>query len=296
MKDSDWRILYELHKTSNLTKTANLLFMTQPTLTKRLKQMETEWGCTIVDRTPKGLTFTAEGNFLAAQAEKYLELFHDTKEELKKLQDAALTEIVIGASYTYSKYSLADVLVPYQIAHPNIKFRIVNDSSDALYRQVLDGSVDVGFLRGDYEGPVNRTLLGETRGFLVTKGAVEVSVLPGLHRLDYKTNEKTTKILNRWWEMCFESAYPSGMMVGHIDGAWKLIDEGMGYALSFLPENFENRYQLTLTPLTWPDGTPVMRKTWFVYPKEKRLPEKLADFIKYTESLAASFSSSSAYF
>mgnify|MGYP000157151643 FL=1 len=222
MKDSDWRILYELHKTSNLTKTANLLFMTQPTLTKRLKQMETEWGCTIVDRTPKGLTFTAEGNFLAAQAEKYLELFHDTKEELKKLQDAALTEIVIGASYTYSKYSLADVLVPYQIAHPNIKFRIVNDSSDALYRQVLDGSVDVGFLRGDYEGPVNRTLLGETRGFLVTKGAVEVSALPGMHRLDYKTNEKTTRILNRWWEMCFESAYPSGMMVGHIDGAWKL--------------------------------------------------------------------------
>ena len=296
MKDSDWRILYELHKTSNLTKTANLLFMTQPTLTKRLKQMETEWGCTIVDRTPKGLTFTAEGNFLATQAEKYLDLFRDTKDELKKLQEAALTEIVIGASYTYSKYSLADVLVPYQIAHPNIKFRIVNDSSDALYRQVLDGSVDVGFLRGDYEGPVNRTLLGETRGFLVTKGAVEVSVLPGLHRLDYKTNEKTTKILNRWWEMCFESAYPSGMMVGHIDGAWKLIDEGMGYALSFLPENFENRYQLTLTPLTWPDGTPVTRKTWFVYPKEKRLPEKLADFIKYTESLAASFSSSSAYF
>ena len=264
--------------------------MTQPTLTKRLKQMETEWGCTIVDRTPKGLTFTAEGNFLAAQAEKYLELFHDTKEELKKLQDAALTEIVIGASYTYSKYSLADVLVPYQIAHPNIKFRIVNDSSDALYRQVLDGSVDVGFLRGDYEGPVNRTLLGETRGFLVTKGAVEVSALPGMHRLDYKTNEKTTGILTRWWEMCFANAYPSGMMVGHIDGAWKLIDEGMGYALSFLPENFENRYQLTLTPLTWPDETPVTRRTWFVYPKEKRLPEKLADFIKYTESLSAKVS------
>ena len=290
MKDSDWRILYELHKTSNLTKTANLLFMTQPTLTKRLKQMETEWGCTIVDRTPKGLTFTAEGNFLATQAEKYLDLFRDTKDELKKLQEAALTEIVIGASYTYSKYSLADVLVPYQVTHPNVKFRIVNDSSDALYRQVLDGSVDVGFLRGDYEGPVNRTLLGETRGFLVTKGAVEVSALPGMHRLDYKTNEKTTRILNRWWEMCFESAYPSGMMVGHIDGAWKLIDEGMGYALSFLPENFENRYQLTLTPLTWPDGTPVTRKTWFVYPKEKRLPEKLADFIKYTESLSAKVS------
>lgn len=286
MKDSDWRILYELHKTSNLTKTANLLFMTQPTLTKRLKQMETEWGCSIVDRTPKGLTFTAEGNFLAAQAQKYLELFHSTKEELKKLQEAALTEIVIGASYTYSKYSLADVLVPYQVTHPNVKFRIVNDSSDALYRQILDESVDVGFLRGDYEGPVNRTLLGETQGFLVTKVAVALSSLSGMHRLEYKTNEKTTVILTSWWESHFETPYPSGMMVGHIDGAWKLIDEGMGYALSFLSENFENRYQLTLTPLTWTDGTPVIRKTWFLYPKEKRLPAKLLDFIQYTENLA----------
>lgn len=292
MKDSDWRILYELHKTSNLTKTANLLYMTQPTLTKRLKQIEAEWGCTIVDRTPKGLTFTDEGNFLAAQAKQYLDLFRSTKDELKRIQEAALTEIVIGASYTYSKYSLADVLVPYQALHPNTRFRIVNDSSDALYRQVLDGSVDVGFLRGDYDGPVNRTLLGETGGFLVTKGPADFSALSNMPRLDYKTNEKTTSILTTWWEARFKTDWPAGMMVGHIDGAWKLIEEGMGYALSFLPENFENRYQLTLTPLLWPDGSQVMRNTWFVYPKEKRIPEKLADFIQYTESLASKSSGS----
>ena len=61
---------------------------------------------------PKGLTFTAEGNFLAAQAEKISGAVPCHKGRIKKLQDAALTEIVIGASYTYSKYSLADVLVP----------------------------------------------------------------------------------------------------------------------------------------------------------------------------------------
>lgn len=287
MKDSDWKIIYELHKTANLTKTANLLYMTQPTLTKRLKQIESEWDCTIVDRTPKGLAFTAEGDFLAEQAKKYLELFQFTKNELNRMKEEALTEIVIGASYTYSKYSLADVLVPFQMTHPNIKFRILNDSSDALYRQVMDGSVDVGFLRGDYDGPVHRTLLGKTRGFLVTKEPVELSELSGMHRLDYKTNEKTSDILTKWWESNFDTPYPSGMMVGHIDGAWKLIYEGMGYALVFLPENFENRFNLTLTPLFLNDGTPVTRNTWFVYPKEKRLPEKLFDFIQYTEQFAS---------
>lgn len=286
MKDSDWRIIYELHKTANLTKTANLLYMTQPTLTKRLKQIESEWGCTIVDRTPKGLCFTTEGNFLAEQAKKYLDFFEFTKNELSKIKEESLTEIIIGASYTYSKYSLADVLVPFQMTHPNIKFRIVNDSSDALYRQVMDGSIDVGFLRGDYDGPVNRTLLGRTCGFLVTKDPADLSELNGMHRLDYKTNEKTTDILTGWWKSHFNTAYPSGMMVGHIDGAWKLIYEGMGYALVFLPENFENRFNLTLSPLLWDDGSPVTRNTWFVYPKEKRLPKKLSDFIQYTEHFA----------
>ena len=57
MKDSDWEILYELHRNPNMTKVANLLYITQPSLTKRLQHMEAEFQVTIVNRTPKGLTF-----------------------------------------------------------------------------------------------------------------------------------------------------------------------------------------------------------------------------------------------
>jgi len=42
MKDSDWEILYELHRNPNMTKVANLLYITQPSLTKRLQHMEAE--------------------------------------------------------------------------------------------------------------------------------------------------------------------------------------------------------------------------------------------------------------
>ncbi len=73
MKDSDWEILYALYKKPNITKVANMLFMTQPSLTKRLQQMEKEFDVTIVDRTPKGLVFTKEGTYLAKQAGYYLE-------------------------------------------------------------------------------------------------------------------------------------------------------------------------------------------------------------------------------
>lgn len=287
MRDSDWRILYELRRTSNLTKTAGLLYMTQPAITKRLKQMEEEWGAEIVLRTPRGLSFTAEGELLAEQAGKYLSLFQETKEQLSRLKEEKQAKIVIAASYTYSKYNLADVLVPYQAAHPEVRFHILNDSSDALFRQVAEGTADVGFVRGDYDGPVNRIFLGETRAYLATKEAADFDALPGMQRLEYRTNQKTEEILAAWWRERFNTAYPAGMMVGHIDGVWKLIYEGLGCALVFLPENFENRYELSLTPLCHRDGSPVTRKTWFIYPKEKRLFRELEEFIRYIEGMRA---------
>lgn len=71
MKDSDWEILYALYKKPNITKVANMLFMTQPSLTKRLQQMEKEFDVTIVDRTPKGLVFT-KGRYVSCQAGRIL--------------------------------------------------------------------------------------------------------------------------------------------------------------------------------------------------------------------------------
>ena len=51
MRDTDWQILQALYKNPNMTKVANSFYMTQPSLTKRLKQMEEEFGVTIVRGT-----------------------------------------------------------------------------------------------------------------------------------------------------------------------------------------------------------------------------------------------------
>ena len=98
MKDSDWEILYELHKNPNMTKVANLLYMTQPSLTKRIQHMEEEFQIQIVNRTPKGLEFTREGDFLAEKAEEYLKFLKKTREELKGMKEKSKGEIVIGSS------------------------------------------------------------------------------------------------------------------------------------------------------------------------------------------------------
>lgn len=283
MKDSDWEILYELYKNPNMSKVASLLFMTQPSLTKRLQHMESEFQVTIVNRTPKGLEFTREGEFLAKQAEIYLDFMKETNRRLDELKESAEENIVIGSSYTYSKYTLTDVLYQYNQTHSNVNFHIVNDQSNLLFRKLLEGAVDVGFIRGDYEGAVNKVLIAQNQAYLITREKVEFDQLPDLQRIAYRTNDRTRELLNEWWEDRYDTAPPSGMEVGFIDFAWQLISKGLGYTSCFLPNNFVNEFDLCLTPLTKKDGTPVIRNTWFIYPKNKRKSKMLEDFIHYVE-------------
>lgn len=283
MRDSDWEILYELYKNPNMSKVASLLFMTQPSLTKRLQNMESEFHVTIVNRTPQGLEFTAEGEFLAKQAKTYLDFMKETNRGLDELKESAKESIVIGSSYTYSKYTLTDVLYQYNQTYSNVNFHIVNDQSNLLFRKLLEGVIDVGFIRGDYEGAVNKVLIDQNQAYLITKEKVDFSQLPNLQRIAYSTNDRTRELLDEWWQDRYETAMPSGMEVGFIDFAWQLISKGPGYTSCFLPNNFVNEYNLCLTPLTKKDGSPVIRNTWFIYPKNKRKSKMLEDFIHYVE-------------
>ena len=73
------------------------------------------------------------------------------------------------------------------------------------------------------------------------------------------------------------------MVVGYIDVAWQLIHRGLGYTICFLPDNFENTYDLCLTPLKRKDDSSVIRNTWFIYSKNKRISKVLEEFIAYIE-------------
>ena len=189
-----------------------------------------------------------------------------------------------GDYYTYGKYTLADLLLEYKQEHPNVNFNVISDQSNILFRKMLEDSIDVGFIRGDYEGPVNRTLIGQNEACLVTKEPVDFEDLPKMQQIGYKTNDRTKELLDGWWKDRFGTDTPANMMVGYIDVAWQLIHKGLGYTICFLPDNFVNEYDLCLTPLVKKDGTPVLRNTWFIYSKNKRISKVLEEFIYYIES------------
>lgn len=283
MKDSDWKILHELYKMPNITKVANMMYMTQPSLTKRLKSMENEFQIKIVSRNTKGVEFTPEGEYLAKQAEKYISFINETRRTLNSYREEEIKTIKVGSSYTFSKYQLTDLLFKYSKHCPDSKFEISNEQSNIIFKKVVDKSIDAGFIRGDYEGNANKVLIGRENAYILSKEPIELDSLHNMNRIYYHTNDKSKMILDKWWEDKFGVEPPKGMMAGHVDFAWQLVDKALGYCCCYLSDTFENEFNLTLTPILNSDGSSVYRNTWFVYSDSSNISNSLKKFVKYIE-------------
>jgi len=286
MRDSDWEILNELYKNPNMTKVANLLFVSQPTLTKRIQYMEAQFDVTLINRSPKGISFTAEGEILAKQAQKHIQLMAETKKQLDSLKKKKEEVITIASSYTYSKYVLPELIYNYTAKHPHVRFEIVTDSSNILFQKVVAREVDMGFIKGDYHGAVNQVLVEKNEASLITKEPINFDDLPQMRRIGYKTNDRSKELLDHWWHSRFSEEALQGITVEYVDHAWQLIHKGLGYTYCFLPTDFQNEYNLHITPLENADGSKVTRNTWFVYPLSKTPTNTLQTFIDYVISFS----------
>ena len=284
MRDSDWKIIYELYQNPSITKVSGLLYKSQSAITKRIQSMEEELACRIVERTPQGVIFTREGEFLFQMAEKYLQLENEMQAGLRLLREQNKETLIIGSAYTYTKYSLYDVLNPFTAAHPNISVRVINKQSDLLYEMLMEGKLDVAFIRSDYTANVYHDLIDHTAAYCVTRGAVDLDRLPLMERVAYQTNQKTTEKIEEWWKCRFDTELPEPTEdVGYIEFAFRSIAEGNKYLLCFLPDNFVNEYNLTLTPLLTKDGKQISRNSWFIYKKEKHRRAAVDELIRYVE-------------
>lgn len=284
MKDFDWEILYELSKNPNLTKVANVLYITQPSLTKRLQHIEAEFDVTIVQRTPKGLEFTPEGKYLAEQAEVYMRFLKQTRSHLVQMQVDSTPSIAIGSAYTFSKCGLTDTLMRFRMAYPEIHVTIHSNSSHLLYRQVVEGSIDAAFVNGDFKDGVNRILIRKNQAYLVTKEPImDYNELCGMNRLGYITNPESSMLLNRWWAEVFQEEPGVLPVMGYVDNVCQMVQRGLGYTICFFPDEYIDPYNLSLHPLRYSDGTPVSRNTWLISPKGKRVDSTTACFVSFVE-------------
>jgi len=129
-------------ESGNITKAANSMHLTQPTLSRQLQDLERELGQKLFIRGNHSVTLTPEGVVLRKRAEEILSLVEKTENEFSSFKNEIAGDIFIGAGETKSIQQITDVMKTLQKDYPKIKFHIVSgdseDLSDRLDKGILD--------------------------------------------------------------------------------------------------------------------------------------------------------------
>lgn len=126
----------------NITKAANSMHLTQPTLSRQLQDLEKELGQKLFVRGNHNITLTPEGIILRKRAEEIIELVEKTENEFISIKEEISGDIYIGAGETKSISLISDVMATLKKDYPKIKFHIVSGDSEDLSEKLDKGLLD----------------------------------------------------------------------------------------------------------------------------------------------------------
>lgn len=129
----------------NITKAANLLHITQPTLSRQLMQLEDELGVKLFVRSSHNIALTEDGLLLKRRAQELVTLAEKTKKELMRVEEIT-GEISIGSGEAMSMSVLAEIMTAFREEYPAVHFDVYSGNADAIKERIENGLLDVGLL------------------------------------------------------------------------------------------------------------------------------------------------------
>ncbi len=130
----------------SITKAADALHITQPTLSRQLAQMEDEIGVKLFDRGSRKITLTNEGILLRRRAEEILQLVDKTEKEMTEQEKLVDGEISIGCGELASVQIVSELIKSFQERYPLVRYDIHTANADHIRERLDKGLTDIGLL------------------------------------------------------------------------------------------------------------------------------------------------------
>ncbi len=135
----------------NITRAANILHVTQPTLSRQLMDLENELGTTLFLRGKRAITLTDDGLIFRQRAKEIVELADKAEREFIERHDLINGVISIGCVETMGSRFLADLIVKFHHQYPQVQFDLYNGYSDDIKDRIDKGLLDIGLLMSPVE-------------------------------------------------------------------------------------------------------------------------------------------------
>lgn len=263
MDEKDFEMLADLAKTCNITKSAQRLYTTQSALTKRIQKLEQELGTELFLRTKKGLLKTP----VLEEILPHLNRINDSLEQIRGLAASQGQELAgtlsLGISSNYARYRLPEVLEEYIARYPKVEIQINSHRSPSLYKSLLESSISVAIIRGEYPWTDGDIILSEESICLAISEANQNVPLDQLPYIAREADAGYASNISRWRSENGLHPSKSDLVISDVPTVITLVERGMGW--SVLPAICLSDFKGVARPLQFKDGRAFTRKTHILY-------------------------------
>ena len=126
----------------NISAAADFLHITQPTLSRQMKDLEDELGKQLFIRGKRRISLTEAGILLRKRAEEITSLVERTESEIMASEELLTGDIYIGCSESNGMRLIAKAIDKMSLMYPHVKFHLYSGNADEMYHKIEDGILD----------------------------------------------------------------------------------------------------------------------------------------------------------
>lgn len=152
----------------SFSKAAEVLFLTQPSVTARIQALEKELGEDLFERTGRAVRLTDAGSAFLPYADHVLKDVQEGRDALDSLRHGDFGSLRIGSALTISTYVLPKILKTFRARYPGVDVSIRTGRSDQVLEMLLNDEVQVGIVRALVHQDVETVHLYDDEVALVT--------------------------------------------------------------------------------------------------------------------------------
>ena len=153
-----YRIFVAVAEEKNITKASEKLNISQPAITKQIKNLENQLGYKLLERKSKGVELTLEGKAL-------YEKLKNPIEELSRIDIEVGREkfINIGTHNHMGSCIFGEIINNYYLKYPNVTLNLVCEETPKMMKKLQNKEIDIVFSKKEYNSCLTRINMGETR-------------------------------------------------------------------------------------------------------------------------------------
>ncbi len=148
-------IFMEVASSLSFSKAAEVMYISQPAISKHIKALEAFYQTTLFERKSNAIRLSPGGELLLTRLKEAKKIQNQLEFELSVLKDQlkAKGQLKLGASTTVALYIIPKILSAFHQKYPEVKISLLNRNTDTIVKALIDQEIDIGIVEGKKKNP-----------------------------------------------------------------------------------------------------------------------------------------------